>query len=51
MKNVLITGATGFIGVELVRRLSDMGIRPRVLVRRPHRASLLASYEIEPIQG
>jgi nucleoside-diphosphate-sugar epimerase len=51
MKNVLVTGATGFIGVELVRRLSEMGIRPRVLVRRPHRASLLAPYEVEPIQG
>ena len=34
-----------------MRRLSEMGIRPRVLVRRPHRASLLAPYEVEPIQG
>ena len=51
MRNVLVTGATGFIGVELIRRLSAEGIRPRVVVRRPHRAGLLAPYEIVPIQG
>ena len=51
MQNVLVTGATGFIGVELVRRLSAMRIRPRVLVRRPHRAGLLTSFDIDPIQG
>jgi len=51
MQNVLVTGATGFIGVELIRQLGNMGIRPRVLVRRPHRAGLLTSFEIDPIQG
>lgn len=51
MERVLVTGATGFIGVELIRELADRGIRPRILVRRPHRAALLASYDVEPIQG
>lgn len=51
MKNVLVTGGTGFIGVELVRELCEMGIRPRLLVRRPHRAALLSSLDVELIQG
>ena len=51
MKRVLVTGGTGFIGVEVVRQLAESGIEPRVLVRRPHRAALLQSYAIDPIQG
>ena len=51
MKKVLITGATGFIGMELVGQLAEGGLEPRVLIRRPHRAALLNSYDIEPIQG
>jgi nucleoside-diphosphate-sugar epimerase len=51
MEDVLVTGGTGFIGIEVVRQLNEVGIRPRVLVRRPHRASLLNAYDIEPIQG
>ena len=51
MENVLVTGATGFIGTELVHQLSARGIVPRVLVRRPHRAALLAAVDVEPIQG
>ena len=51
MENVLITGATGFIGVELVRHLGAKGIRPRILVRRPHRAALLSSVDSDPVQG
>jgi len=51
VKNVLVTGGTGFIGIEVIRQLSEAGIRPRVLVRRPHRVSLLNAFEIDPFQG
>ncbi len=51
MNNVLVTGGTGFIGVELVRRLCSLGIRPRLLVRRPHRAALLSLLDVDLVQG
>jgi nucleoside-diphosphate-sugar epimerase len=51
MKNVLVTGGTGFIGVELVRHLAEAGLRPRLLVRRPHRAALLASLDVDLVAG
>ena len=51
MNNVLVTGGTGFIGVELVQKLCDMGLQPRVLVRRPHRAALLSSLPVDLVQG
>ena len=34
---ILITGATGFIGGSLARRLISAGLRPRLLVRDPSR--------------
>lgn len=51
MKQVLVTGATGFIGFEVARQLSKQGYRPRLLVRRPLRAAILASLEADLIQG
>jgi nucleoside-diphosphate-sugar epimerase len=51
MKEILVTGGTGFIGIELVKHLCAAGFRPRVLVRRPHRASLLAPLDVDLIQG
>jgi nucleoside-diphosphate-sugar epimerase len=48
---VLVTGATGFIGFEVARKLSQRGIKPRLLVRRPLRAAMLASLEAELVQG
>lgn len=38
---VLVTGATGFIGVEVSRQLAAAGVRARLMVRRPHRAAYL----------
>jgi nucleoside-diphosphate-sugar epimerase len=51
MERVLVTGATGFIGFELVRQLCAAGLRPRILVRRPHRAAVFASFDVEPVHG
>ena len=33
-KNVLVTGATGFIGANLVRQLLDIGSQVHVLTRK-----------------
>jgi nucleoside-diphosphate-sugar epimerase len=51
MKSVLVTGATGFIGFEVVRQLVFNGLRPRALVRRPLRGSLLARLGVDIVQG
>lgn len=51
MKRVLVTGATGFIGVEVVRLLAEEGLCPRILVRRPTRAALLRGLDVEPMFG
>jgi nucleoside-diphosphate-sugar epimerase len=48
---VLVTGATGFIGYEVARQLCARGLRPRLLVRRPLRATLLHALDAEPVQG
>ena len=51
MRNILVTGATGFIGFELAPQLAERGQRPRLLIRRPARAPLLASLDAELTQG
>lgn len=48
---VLLTGATGFIGLEVARQLVAAGVRPRVMVRRPSRAPLVTSLDVEVVHG
>ncbi len=48
---ILVTGATGFIGREVARQLSAAGARPRLMVRRPTRATVLAGLDAEVVHG
>lgn len=48
---ILVTGATGFIGGHLARRLVQEGARVRALVRSPHKAAALADLGVEIIPG
>jgi nucleoside-diphosphate-sugar epimerase len=51
MQKVLITGATGFIGIEVSRQLAERGMRPRLMVRRPVRGLMLRNLEAEIMQA
>jgi nucleoside-diphosphate-sugar epimerase len=48
---VLVTGATGFLGTSLLRRLLHDGERVRVLVRSPASARRLADRGVEVVVG
>lgn len=48
---VLVTGATGFIGYAVAKRLADAGAQPRLLVRRQTRGALLAGLQAETVQA
>jgi nucleoside-diphosphate-sugar epimerase len=47
----LVTGATGFIGLEVARQLAAAGQRPRLVVRRPNRGALLHQLDAELVQA
>jgi dihydroflavonol-4-reductase len=49
MKPILVTGATGFVGWHVARKLIERGVRVRALVRDPVRLRELA--EVEPVSG
>jgi len=51
LQNVLVTGATGFIGIEVSRQLAAEGMRPRLMVRRPLRGIMLKNLDARIIQA
>lgn len=48
---ILVTGATGFIGCEVAKQLSQRGYKPRLMIRRSLRGFLLKSLDAELMQG
>ena len=48
---ILITGATGFIGFEVACQLSNLGLKPRLLVRRAQRSPLLSKLNADVVHG
>jgi uncharacterized protein YbjT (DUF2867 family) len=49
---ILVTGATGLNGMELLRRLSARGVAARALVRNPAKAEAIATLpHVEIVQG
>jgi dihydroflavonol-4-reductase len=51
MNSVLVTGATGFVGYHLVKRLHQEGIRPRALVRRTSDLTRLRALGVALVEG
>ena len=51
MQKVLVTGSTGFIGIEVSRQLAARGMRPRLMVRRPVRGLMLRNLDAAIMQA
>ena len=51
MHTPLVTGATGFLGYHVVKRLNASGVRPRVLERRHASTRTLDSLDVERATG
>jgi dihydroflavonol-4-reductase len=51
MNTVLVTGATGFLGYHVVKRLNQAGTRPRVLERRESSPAVLDRLDAERCPG
>jgi uncharacterized protein YbjT (DUF2867 family) len=51
MGRVLLTGATGYVGGRLLRKLEESGLAVRCMVRRPEALSGRAAEQTEIVQG
>ena len=51
MSSVLVTGATGFVGAAVARKLVERGGRVKVLVRPTSDRSNLEGLDVEPVVG
>ena len=51
MHTILVTGATGFLGYHVAKRLNERGIRPRVLERRNSTVEVLDHLDVERSAG
>src|SRR5258705_11546543 len=51
MKTVLVTGASSFLGYHVVKRLNELGIRPRVLELRHNDLAPLDRLNVDRVQG
>ncbi|HTT98721.1 MAG TPA: hopanoid-associated sugar epimerase [Rhizomicrobium sp.] len=48
---VLVTGASGFVGSAVARKLAERGYRVRVLMRKTSPKTNLAGLDAEPVEG
>src|SRR5262245_45923631 len=51
MDTVLLTGATGFLGYHVAKKLNEIGVRPRVLELRDGRPDVLNRLNVERCSG
>ncbi len=51
MQKILISGATGYIGIEVSKLLSASGKQPRLMVHRPLRGIMLRRLDAETVEA
>jgi len=49
--NVLVTGATGCVGANVVKHLNERSLKPRVLLRRTSKTLAIDDLDWEPVYG